>query len=204
LSDSYVYPGTNVLRNRLNIRNQHILDLVELRSAQAGVYLLQSKPLKLPIGVARLKATHKAIFGEVYDWAGEFRENIGAMQKYRPAGYPVVYPPSLYIPQEMDRIFAELKAENDLRGLSLERFAERAAVYYGEMDGTHPFREGNSRTLRQFFLDVALAAGFTLDWGACGVDEAARERLYQARDEAAMQRKPAALRAILQASLKSA
>jgi fido (protein-threonine AMPylation protein) len=39
------------------------------------------KPLKLPIGVARFKATHKAIFGEVYAWAGEFRENIGSMKK---------------------------------------------------------------------------------------------------------------------------
>ena len=154
--------------------------------------------------MARLKATHKAIFREVYDWAGQFRENIGAMQKYRPMGYPVVYPPSTFIPQEMDRIFAELRSEAKLQGLSLDEFAERAAVYYGDMDGTHPFREGNSRTLRQFFLDLALAAGFRLDWGASGVDEAARQRLYRARDEAAMQRKPAALKAIFRVALTTA
>jgi len=175
---------------------------MERRLSDVGIAALQAKPLKLPIGVARLKATHKAIFGEVYDWAGEFRENIGAMQKYRPAGYPVVYPPSRFIPQEMDRIFAELKQEDNLRGLSMDRFAERAACYYGEMDGTHPFREGNSRTLRQFFMDVARGAGYGLDWGALGVDEASREALYRARDEAAMERKPAALAAILRAGLK--
>ncbi len=80
------------------------------------------------------------------------------MQKYRPQAYPVVYPPSTYIPQEMDRIFAALNAEDNLRGLSLDAFAARAAFIYGEMDETHSFREGNSRTLRQFFNDVALAA----------------------------------------------
>ena len=57
---------------------------MERRLSDVGIAALQAKPLKLPIGVARLKATHKAIFGEVYDWAGEFRENIGVMQKYRP------------------------------------------------------------------------------------------------------------------------
>jgi cell filamentation protein len=71
------------------------------------------------------------------------------------------------------------------------------------MDGTHPFREGNSRTLRQFFSDVALSAGYSLDWSVAGVDEAAREALYRARDEAAMQRKPEALAAIMRAGLKS-
>jgi cell filamentation protein len=190
-----------VLRNRLNIRDQHILDLVELRAALTGIFILKSKLLELPIGVPRLKATHKAIFGEIYEWAGEFRANTGSMQKYRPAGYPVVYPPSTYIPQEMDRIFAELKAENNLHGLLIDAFAERAAFYYGEMDGTHPFREGNSRTLRQFFSDVASGAGYQLDWSEAGEDEASREALYRARDAAAMQRKPQALQAILRRCL---
>ncbi len=191
-----------MLRNRLNIRDQGILDLVELRAAQAGIYILQSNPLKLPIGVPRLKAIHKTIFGEIYDWAGQFRENTGSMQKYRPAGYPVVYPPSMYIPQEMDRIFAELKSENDLRGLSLDAFATRAAFYYGEMDGTHPFREGNSRTLRQFFCDLARGTGYQLDWSAASGGEPERQALYLARDQAAMHRNPDALQAILSRCLK--
>jgi cell filamentation protein len=123
------------------------------------------------------------------------------MQKYRPAGYPVVYPPAMYIPQEMDRIFAELKKENDLRGLTLDDFAARAAFYYGEMDGVHPFREGNSRTLRQFFSDLARQAGYELDWSPAAASEAGREALYRARDQAAMQRKPEALQAILRGGL---
>ncbi len=198
MPDPYVYPGTNVLRNKLGLVDGEQLAAVELLTGQHALARLVVAPLKLPIGVARIKATHKAIFGEIYEWAGEFRQNIGSMQKYRPAGYPVVYPPSQYIPQEMDRIFAELRQENDLQGLSLDDFAARAAFFYGEMDGVHPFREGNSRTLRQFFSDIALGAGFGLDWS--GAD---RESLYRARDEAAMQRKPEALARILRNGLKA-
>jgi len=170
----------------------------------------------MPIGIARLKATHKAIFGEIYEWAGQFRENTSSMQKHRAAGYPVVYGPSTYIPQEMERIFAELKRENNLRALSVDAFAQRAAFFYGEMDGTHPFREGNSRTLRQFFTDIARAAGYELSWSASAQSEATasqagatasqsettRQALYRARDEAAMHRRYDALQAILRAGLQ--
>jgi cell filamentation protein len=62
--------------------------------------------------------------------------------------------------------------------------------------------EGNSRTLRQFFADLARHAGFDLDWSAGGVDEAARRALYHARDAAWMQAKPDALCAIIRAGLK--
>lgn len=202
MSDPYVYPGTNVLRNRLHIHDQFTLDKFESRAVATGLYSLQLAPLKMPLGVARLKATHRAIFGEVYDWAGQFRENIGSMQKYRPMGYPVVYPPSTYIPQAMDRIFADLKQEDNLRGLSIDPFAARAAFFYGEMDGTHPFREGNSRTLRQLFSDIAREAGYALEWSAAGLDEAARTTLYRARDQAAMQRDCVALAAIIRLCLR--
>jgi cell filamentation protein len=127
VADPYVYPRTNVLRNKFDLRDQSLLEASEIDLASQGLALLKGKPLKLPIGVGRLQAIHKAIFGDVYEWAGEFRQNIGSMQKYRPQGYPVVYPPSTYIPQEMDRIFAELKLEDNLRGLSLDAFAARAA-----------------------------------------------------------------------------
>jgi len=202
VGDPYIYPGTNVLRNKLGIRDQDELEAIEVEFGLYGLSRLKARPLNLPIGIPRLKAIHKAIFGEIYEWAGQFRENTGSMQKYRAAGYPVVYGPSTYIPQEMDRIFAELKAEKNLGGLSLDAFAERAAFFYGEMDGTHPFREGNSRTLRQFFSDLARQAKYELDWSAVGGGETERQALYLARDEAAMHRKPQALQAILRRCLK--
>ena len=35
----------------------------------------------------------------------------------------------------------------------------------GEINALHPFREGNGRTLREFFRQLSLNAGYILDFG---------------------------------------
>ena len=43
-------------------------------------------------------------------------------------------------------------------------FTERLTYYLGEVNAVHPFREGNGRTQRAFFEQLADDAGFTLAW----------------------------------------
>ena len=65
MSDPYVYPGTRLLRNELGLYDADLLEEAELRLGHYGLAYLKHRPLTLPIGVPRLKATHKAIFGEI-------------------------------------------------------------------------------------------------------------------------------------------
>jgi fido (protein-threonine AMPylation protein) len=51
-----------------------------------------------------------------------------------------------------------------LRDLDREAFAARLAYYLGEVNAVHPFREGNGRTQRAFFEQLAREAGYTLAW----------------------------------------
>lgn len=71
--DPYVYPGTDVLRNRLNIRNA--AELAEREAALSAIRIAQLERRHLPSGydLAHLQATHRLIFGDVYLWAGELR-----------------------------------------------------------------------------------------------------------------------------------
>jgi cell filamentation protein len=39
-----------------------------------------------------------------------------------------------------------------------------AAYYLGEVNAIHPFREGNGRTQRAFFQQLAREAGYALGW----------------------------------------
>jgi cell filamentation protein len=90
----------------------------------------------------------------------------------------------------------QLKSEDYLQHLTLEAFAARAAHFYGELDAVHPFREGNSRTLRLFFYGLAHKAGYLLDWAVLGTAEdveSVRQRLYRARDLAVMRADSSAL-----------
>ena len=57
-----------------------------------------------------------------------------------------------------------LRSENFLRDLDREAFVERLAYYLGEVNAVHPFREGNGRTQRAFFEQLAREAGHTLAW----------------------------------------
>lgn len=187
--DPYCYPGTNVLRNKLNITDEVELRATEARVAAVALFAFEGEPLRGPMDEARLKTTHRAIFEELYDWAGRYRENIGTMTKGRAAGYQVTYGGSEYVPDEMKRIFSELAAEDYLHGLDEDKFSGRLSYFYSELDSTHPFREGNSRTLRKFSADIASSAGYELDWEPTGQSAETRNALYTARDFAFTQKR---------------
>jgi cell filamentation protein, protein adenylyltransferase len=55
-------------------------------------------------------------------------------------------------------------ADRQLAGLHHDTFVERLAHHYGEVNAVHPFREGNGRTQRAFFLQLAMEAGWYLPW----------------------------------------
>jgi cell filamentation protein len=200
--DPYCYPGTNVLRNKFDIQDEEELKATEARVAAIALFAFVDEPFHGPMDEDRLRATHRAIFDEVYEWAGKYRIDVGAMTKGREGGYEVTYGDSRFVPGEMRRIFTELTSEDYLRSLQPDDFADRLAYYYSEMDSTHPFREGNSRTLRQFTADLALAAGYELDWEPTGRTSESRKALYLARDFAFKRRDYGRLTAIIRANLK--
>jgi fido (protein-threonine AMPylation protein) len=103
--DPYCYSNSNVLKNKLDIRDERELAKAESSVAAVALLALQDGPLKGPVNEGRLKKTHLAIFGELYDWAGSYRENVGRMTKGRKVGHQVTYGDSRFVPEEMKRIF---------------------------------------------------------------------------------------------------
>jgi cell filamentation protein len=198
--DPYVYPGTNVLRNLEDLRDQVALSRFEADAVAVCLIDLGRNPIQGAFDIRRLQETHRRIFGKVYPWAGEFRKDIGMLAKNR-SGFVVAYGPSQNIPGALAGAFAALKAENDLRGLDAAVMAKRLAYYYGELDAIHAFRDGNSRTLRAFTTDLAEAAGHRLDWARAAQAEQDRQRLYHARDLAVMHGDLSELAAIILTNL---
>jgi cell filamentation protein len=199
--DPYCYPGTTILRNKFDRQDERELKATEARVAALALFVMEDEPLQGPMDEDRLRATHGAIFSDIYEWAGSYRENTGKMTKGREAGYVVTYGESQYVPGEMSRIFSELESEQFLDGLGIDEFAERLTYFYSEIDSTHPFREGNSRTLRKFTADLATAAGYALDWEPAGSTGQSRSSLYVARDYAFQRREYRRLNEIIRANL---
>jgi len=201
-NDPYCYPGTDVLINHGDYRDQSELNKFEADAVLVASAALQARPILGPFDTPRLRETHRRLFACVYPWAGELRKDIGMMAKTRPSGYVVAYGPSENVPGALSTIFAALHADNSLLGLEAGALAQRLAWYYSELDAIHPFRDGNSRTLRAFAADLAEAAGFRLDWAPAAQAAEQRQQLYHARDLAVMRGDTSELARIILGNLR--
>jgi cell filamentation protein len=118
---------------------------------------LQEMPIRGSFDSAHLQAIHRYIFQDVYPWAGEIRSvNISKPN--------ALFPPPEHLRPALDSLFAELSRKNQLRGLSAEPWACRAAYYLGELNAIYPFREGNGRAQREFMRQLATVCGHHLLW----------------------------------------
>jgi cell filamentation protein len=68
--DPYLYPGTSVLRNRLGTSDPDYLDKQE--RALVALRMRRNVP-RGAFDLKHLRAIHRHLFQDVYDWAGELR-----------------------------------------------------------------------------------------------------------------------------------
>jgi len=81
----------------------------------------------------------------------------------------------------LDKVLEEANPDA-LRGLKTLDFTARFAKLYADLDYVHPFRDGNSRTLRTFTRQLAKQSGYEIDWERFAHSDAGRDLLYIARD----------------------
>lgn len=151
--DSYVYPGTRILRNKLNIR-----DTVELDYAERRYTTIRSRQ-GIPKGnfdLKHLKAIHHHLFQDLYEWAGEIRtveiSKGGSQFQFRQ-----------YVGTGMADVHRRPVASSFLKNLGRPAFASAGANIIGDVNYVHPFREGNGRTQLQYLKQLAEQAGHPLD-----------------------------------------
>lgn len=148
---------TGVLRNKLGITDQEQLDRVEATFVAVRSYELAAEPIRGKFDLAHLQEIHRWLFSDVYDWAGQIRTVDISKGETRFASHTHI---EGYAPQ----ITRPLAQEKYLRGLGPDEFSERVGHYLGELNVLHPFREGNGRATREFFSQLAGAAGYEIDW----------------------------------------
>src|ERR1700694_3431326 len=73
-SDPYLYPGTSVLKNLRGLTDPQQLERFEARRTHQRIAELIDNPLVGGFDLAHLKAIHRYIFQDLYEWAGQFRK----------------------------------------------------------------------------------------------------------------------------------
>ncbi len=139
-----------MLENKLNITSSFELAREEERiSKKKALELFESGTLdSLEAGkTASLMAIHKALFEDIYDFAGEIRTVNIAKGNFR-------FAPLMYLEAALENIDKMPQSDFD-------EIIEK----YVEMNIAHPFREGNGRATR-IWLDCLLkkAIGKVVDW----------------------------------------
>lgn len=156
MSDPYLLPGTDVLRNRCGITDAAVLADFELKVSLVRVAELELRPVEGDFDLRHLRAIHRHIFGDVYHWAGAIHTVDIAKGMY--------FCRHDAIESEGRRVFEAIAKDNYLIGLGRDAFVVKLAEHWGEVNALHPFREGNTRTQRVFFHQLARVADWPIDW----------------------------------------
>jgi Fic/DOC family len=119
VEDPYCYPGTTVLKNRLNLRIQVKLDEFEtfITAQRADEPFPPGR-----LGYAHYRAIHRHLFQDVYAWAGRVR-TVRISKGTSTFCYPK------HNDREMRRVFGNLRRERIFRGLDASTFARKAAHF---------------------------------------------------------------------------
>lgn len=161
--NKYCYPNTNVLKNKLDIRDNVKLAEAERKITFPRANEIRANPVKGEFDYNHLKSIHKALFSDVYDWAGKERTVDIAKGNN-------LFSRAVFIRDNAEKVFNNISRDNYLIGMPKDKVAERLAYHMGEINALHPFREGNGRSQRQFIGYLAKAAGFELQWNKANPD----------------------------------
>lgn len=150
----YCYPDSDVLKNRMGLRDSERLSQLERRLTMLRLLELIDKPIRGKFDLKHLQAIHKYIFQDVYEWAGEIRKVDIAKGN--------MFCNVRFLSSQATEIFGKLKEED---------FIRRLAYYFSEINALHPFREGNGRSQREFIRCLALYNGYVVNFANASKEE---------------------------------
>lgn len=153
----YCYRDTDVLKNKLKLRDLNALKQYEEEIVSIKSYSLIINPISGHFSKTHLFNIHRYLFEDIYPFAGKIRKE----QIYK--GNTMFYPPNS-IDNELNNVFDRIKQFKN--GFYDENaLFDFTAYMMSELNIIHPFREGNGRAIREFIRQWLRKFGYSLNWG---------------------------------------
>jgi len=196
--ESYFYPppDNDTLRNLFEERDPAVLHRLEHVEAAERYRELSSGKVAIErtYDGPHLRAIHRHLFGDVYEWAGEYR----AVNLRKGMGRDFADVST----GEIDRYLVEarrLVTTTVWSDLDRASFIQRAADVFAHVNQAHPFREGNGRASKLFMEHVAELSRFTLDYSRVTPDEWNQGSMLSAPDLYSFEPVPGSLLPVFEA-----
>lgn len=158
------YEGTSCLINKFDIKDETVLKELETTITLTKITEYSLNPLFNTFDVQHYKEIHKYLFGDIYDWAGEYR-TVDMSKK------GTAFANADGIENLMSKCFERLNNKNLFQGLNFDDFVDNLVDFYCVTNMIHPFREGNGRTQRVFLTQLINENGYDIDFFEIDTDE---------------------------------
>lgn len=161
MRDPYLYDDVNVLKNLADIKDAELLRIAEADItglAMAAIYDYKYDKF----GTETLLDIHRNIFGQIYDWAGEFRTIQIVKYEDVLGGDTVRYAYPKEIKRNLNEAMKEI-AKLKRTGDNDKDIVFKLVRIIASIWQTHPFREGNTRTVIVFAVLLAKSLGFEVN-----------------------------------------
>jgi len=162
--NAYFYPNTNVFINKLNIKNYEELEKADIELSFKRLVELGDMPIVGNFDKEHLLSIHAYLFQDLYDWAGKYRTVfMGKNSSY----FAEVDNIDIYLDDAFNLMQKEI-----LEVHNYYDFIRFLAKYFVILLNIHPFRDGNGRTIKEFFSEYVLVKSkeilgteYELNWG---------------------------------------
>lgn len=152
MKDPYLYDDIAVLKNKGNIKDTEKLREAEANVTKYSMTVIYEQNFK-KFNTSTISLINQIIFGDLFEWAGDFRTIQISKAESVLGGDTVKYAHPNQIKKELDEIskeIAKLKKGDDKRELMFKIVRITARLWQ-----IHPFREGNTRTIISFAILLA-------------------------------------------------
>ena len=159
LPEAQFEPGSHgrVLKNKLGIKSKKDMDEVESVALKTAIdNLLGIYDEHHCFTAADIRTMHKVWLGEIYEWAGEYRQ-VNVSKGDFPFAAAKQIP---FLMAEFEK--GHLHKHTPCNFKSLERVIQALAEVHVELVLIHPFREGNGRVARILSTIMAFQAGLPM------------------------------------------
>lgn len=158
MRDPYLYDDVDVLKNLANIKDKELLAKAEADITNLAMLAIYNHRYD-EFDIKTLSSIHFIVFGQIYDWAGEFRTIQIVKYEDVLGGDTVRYAFPKEIKKQLNVVMKEISklkrnGEND------KEIVFRLVRIIASIWQVHPFREGNTRSVIVFAVMLANSLGF--------------------------------------------